>query len=145
MSRAIHKLRVLVIALLVVPEAGADTGVTLTVHASTFRSRKGALVCRLFSNGDGFPAKATHQAERTVSIPGTEAACEFRSLRPGLYAVALFHDENGNGKLDTNFLGLPAEAVGTSNNKHPLIGPPSFSDAKFRLEHDGSIRVTLRY
>lgn len=138
-------LLIFVLPLLTTARVAADTGLTLTVHASVFRTRSGGLVCRLFTNGDGFPAKATHQAEHKASIPGTEAACEFRDLHPGVYAVALFHDENGNGKLDTNFLGLPAEGVGTSNNKRPLVGPPSWSASRFRLERDGDIHVTLHY
>ena len=145
MKRMSSALLVLVQGLLAASEASADAGVTLTVHASGLRNQKGALVCRLFASGEGFPAKPTYLAERRVKIPGTEANCEFRDIRPGVYAVALFHDENGNGKLDTNILGIPSEGVGTSNNKRPLIGPPSFSDAKFRLEHDGGVRVTLHY
>jgi uncharacterized protein (DUF2141 family) len=145
MKNVSRTLLVLVPTLLAASEAAGDTGVTLAVHASALRSQKGALVCRLFASGDGFPARPTYKAARRVTILGTEATCEFRDVRPGVYAVALFHDENGNGKLDTNFLGLPSEGVGTSNNKRPLVGPPSWGGSKFRLEHDGTIRVTLHY
>jgi uncharacterized protein (DUF2141 family) len=117
----------------------------LSVRVSVLRSQAGAVICRLFPSGEGFPGEPTYQALRRVSIRGKEASCEFRDVSPGTYAVAVFHDENGNGKLDTNFLGIPSEGVGTSNNKRPLVGPPSWDDAKFRLERDGSLRITLRY
>jgi uncharacterized protein (DUF2141 family) len=130
---------------LVSSHARADPGCTLTVHVSVLRSQSGALVCRLFASGEGFPGKPTYKTAQRVPIRGKEASCAFRGASPGTYAVAVFHDENGNGKLDTNFLGIPSEGVGVSNNKRPLVGPPSWDDARFRLEHDGSIRVMLHY
>ncbi len=123
--------------------AGATS--TLTVNVSTFRSTRGALVCRLFAGPEGFPAKATYRAQARVPIPGTTATCAFPQLASGTYAVAVFHDENANGKLDTNFLGIPSEGVGVSNNKRPLIGPPSWSDAKFRLHGNATLQLRLHY
>lgn len=134
-----------IFAMLASSPAAADSACKLIVHASVFRSQAGALVCRLYASGEGFPAKPTYKVQQRVPIPGREASCEFGGLSPGIYAVALFHDENGNGKLDTNFLGIPSEGVGVSNNKRPLVGPPNWSDAKFRLEHDGSLQITLHY
>ena len=55
-------------------------------------------------------------------------------VKPGTYAVSTFHDENSNGKLDTNLLGIPTEGVGASNNAKGHFGPPKFDDAKFRFE-----------
>lgn len=125
--------------------ASAESRYALSVRVSEFRSTKGGLVCRLFAAPEGFPASATYRAQVRSTIPGKSATCAFRDLAPGTYAVALFHDENGNGKLDTNFIGIPSEGVGTSNNKLPLIGPPSWDDAKFRLTRNGSLQVKLRY
>jgi uncharacterized protein (DUF2141 family) len=135
----------LILATMISSPVAADPGCTLVVHVSVLRSQAGALVCRLFASGEGFPGKPTYKAVQRVSIQGKQASCEFLGVSPGTYAVAVFHDENGNGKLDTNFLGIPSEGVGVSNNKRPLVGPPSWSDARFRLEHDGSISVTLHY
>lgn len=125
--------------------ATAGTASTLTVHVSTFRSVKGKLVCRLFAGPDGFPSKATYKVQVTALIPGKKASCVFHDVARGTYAVALFHDENGNGQLDTNFIGIPSEGVGASNNRRPLVGPPSWDDAKFRLARDASLEVTLAY
>jgi uncharacterized protein (DUF2141 family) len=124
--------------------ATADGGKKLTVRVSPFRSAKGSLVCRLFTGPDGFPAKGYKRVE-SVPVAAKSAECAFGDLPPGTYAVAVFHDENGNGKLDTNFLGLPAEGVGTSNNRRPLVGPPTWEGSKFELRDDSVIDIVLRY
>lgn len=57
----------------------------------------------------------------------------------GTYAIKCFHDENGNGKLDTNFLGIPSEGYCFSNNAVGNFGPASFEDAKFEFISDKQI------
>ena len=52
----------------------------------------------------------------------------------GDYGIAVFHDENGNEELDTNFLGIPKEAFGFSNNRSAMFGPPSWKKSKFALD-----------
>ncbi len=68
----------------------------------------------------------------------------FGNLKPGRYAAIAFHDENGNGKLDENFLGVPAEPYGFSNNAQGFLGPPAFGDAAVVLgAGDSVIRIML--
>jgi uncharacterized protein (DUF2141 family) len=124
--------------------AMADGGKTITVRVSAFRSAKGFLVCRLFTGPDGFPAKG-YKRLQSVALTARSAECAFGDVPPGTYAVAVFHDENANGKLDTNILGLPAEGVGTSNNRRPLIGPPTWEGAKFEVRDSALIDILLRY
>jgi uncharacterized protein (DUF2141 family) len=123
----------------------AARGNTLTVRVSTFRSLKGSLKCRLYSRPEGFPGKAPFDAEQSIAVAATSMTCTFASLAPGTYAVALFHDENDDGKLDTNFLGVPREGVGVSNNKLRSFGPPTWDDAKFALKGDLALDVNLHY
>jgi uncharacterized protein (DUF2141 family) len=123
----------------------AARGNTITVRVSTFRSLQGSLRCRLFSRPDGFPGKPPFDAETCVAVSARTMTCSFTSVAPGPHAVALFHDENGDGKLDTNFIGIPREGVGVSNNKFPSIGPPRWDDAKFVVSGDLVLDVTLRY
>lgn len=123
----------------------AARGNTVTVRVSTFRSLKGSLHCRLFSRPHGFPGKPPFEAEASVAVSARTMTCLFTSVLPGTHAVALFHDENGDGKLDTNFIGIPREGVGVSNNKFRSIGPPRWDDAKFVVDRDVDLDVTLRY
>jgi uncharacterized protein (DUF2141 family) len=62
----------------------------------------------------------------------------------GTYALAVFHDENSNEKLDTNFFGIPKESVGFSNSKMKTFGPPSFKECSFRIDSDKEIIVTIK-
>ena len=65
---------------------------------------------------------------------------------PGTWAAQAFHDENRNGKIDTNILGIPTEGLGFSNAAPFRFGPPDFADAAFQLAPAGGrIRLSLRY
>lgn len=107
------------------------------MEISGFRDSNGmARVC-LYDGEKGFPLKLEY-ARRvvTVDITGNRARAMFRDVSPGTYAVSVLHDENGNGRMDTNALGLPKEGVGASNNPGSILGPPGFEDAKFTLSSD---------
>lgn len=62
----------------------------------------------------------------------------------GTYAIAISQDVNGNGKQDTNWIGIPKEPYGFSNNAKGKMGPPDFEDAKFELTKDLVINIELR-
>ena len=75
-----------------------------------------------------------------------KSAVVFSNLEPGRYAAIAFHDENGNGKLDKNFLGIPTEPYGFSNNVQGFLGPPTFDDAAMALgDSSEAIGITLVY
>lgn len=63
--------------------------------------------------------------------PATTGTVELRirNVKPGTYAIAVFHDVNGNGKLDRSFIGLPSEPYGFSNDVGRR-GPPNFDAAR---------------
>jgi len=119
----------------------------ITVRITGLRSSEGNLSVALFNAKKGFPGKY-ERAVRKARIPaaGAEHVVVFGDVPYGTYAVAVQHDENGNGKLDTNFLGMPKEGVGTSNNPKSKFGPPSFDAASFVLDRKSvELTVNLRY
>jgi uncharacterized protein (DUF2141 family) len=63
----------------------------------------------------------------------------------GSYAVAAFHDENSNGKLDANFLGVPREGYGVSNDVRPRFRAPRFSEARVLVSRDTTLVVHMAY
>lgn len=64
---------------------------------------------------------------------------------PGVFAIALYQDVNANGKFDKNFLGLPKEPYGISNNPRLLLAPPKHKDAAFNVGSEGTtIEIILR-
>lgn len=127
-------------------QARDDGGASLRLEVSTFRNAKGTLNCRLFTEPASFP---DGDGARTVraAIAGTQASCLFDDVPPGTYAVAVVHDENGNGRLDRNFLGIPSEGYGVSNNKTYAMTGPKWDESRFIIKEGESalMRVSLRY
>ena len=115
-------------------ESAPDIG-RIRVKVAGLKNDLGDLRIALFNSKTGFPGKSELAFSRTVIPAEGETHVHLIEQVPyGTYAVAVFHDENRNGKLDTNFLGIPKEAVGASNNPKSRFGPPSFDDAKFVLD-----------
>jgi uncharacterized protein (DUF2141 family) len=113
----------------------ATIGAALSVTISNFKNDKGSAVVALYNSGEGFP-KSPAKAFRklTLQIVNKQTVAVFENLPPGAYAVSVYHDENGNKKLDTNFLGIPKEGVGNSNNAKGHFGPPKYADARFKFD-----------
>jgi len=107
------------------------------VDISGLRTDKGQMLCALFSSAqaEAFPKKTDKTVARmTAKILGRQAICDFTGVAPGTYAVSVVHDENSNGKLDTNFIGMPREGVGASNDAKGHMGPPKLSAASFQYQ-----------
>ncbi len=73
---------------------------------------------------------------RTRAVAGDTVTCVFLP-RPGVYGIAIYHDENGNRKFDRTAIGLPAEAYGFSNNPPTLLGLPSFDSVRMTIHRNG--------
>ena len=82
---------------------------------------------------------------KIVDVTSNQTIVVFPALDAGTYAFVAFADENSNGKLDTNFIGIPTERYGFSNNAMGLMGPPSFDAASVRVENERkTIAIKLR-
>lgn len=141
---------VLITAELSLPLEAQTTGTAnLTVRVTGARNTKGKIRVALFRASKGFPNDAS-QAVRTQAAeidPQTlSGQVVFTDLPAGLYAVSVFHDENMNEKLDKNFVGVPKEGYGASNNPKKKMGPPNFDEARFQLGVvDESVKIKLMY
>jgi uncharacterized protein (DUF2141 family) len=127
--------------------AAATQRADLMVHVGGLRNSDGQVLCALFDKADAFPDGERALQGGKVKVSERRATCQLKGLSPGRYAVAVFHDEDGDGEMDT-FLGIPTEGFGFSNNAKPsTFGPPSFSDAAFKV--DGKIKrkisIRMRY
>jgi uncharacterized protein (DUF2141 family) len=123
--------------------APPGTSATLTVEIAGLKDDAGTVHASLYASADGFPtrpAKAFRQADAFIS--GGTARVVFQGLPPGGYAVAAYHDENGNGKLDTGFLGIPTEGLGASNDAKGFMGPPPFDEARVEVR-PGENRIVV--
>ena len=117
------------------------------VDIAGLRSDRGQVLCALFSSPGGFPKKPDKAAAHAKSETSHgQAVCEFHGIPPGTYAVSVFHDENSNNKLDTNFMGIPREGVGASNHAKGRFGPPKFSAAAFPYSGGYKVlKITINY
>jgi uncharacterized protein (DUF2141 family) len=118
------------------------------VHVLNIRNSTGTVACALFESPDGFPTDYLRVATNImmIRVRKARARCDFEDIPPGTYAIAVIHDENMNGKLDTNWLGIPTEGYGFSRDAKRLIGVPSFAAASF--PYDGrnlDLTVSLHY
>jgi uncharacterized protein (DUF2141 family) len=104
--------------------------------------------CALFESPQGFPTEVLRSATNVmiIKVRQTQARCDFADIPPGRYALAVVHDENMNGKLDTNAFGIPTEGYGFSNDVTGVFGAPAFSAASFA--YDGrplALTIRLQY
>ena len=118
------------------------------VKVLNIRNSTGTVACALFESEAGFPVEYLRSATNimVIKIRKSQARCDFEDIPPGTYALAVIHDENMNGILDTGFLGVPTEGYGFSNDAKALLGAPSFSAASF--QYDGrtlDLTIGLQY
>ncbi len=113
------------------------------VIVTNVKDTTGMIHVALFSNQDSFLKKP--MAGKSVKAVAGQVVVVFEHVPPGDYAASLIHDANKNGKLDTNFFGVPKEGFGFSNDAMGTLGPPSFEKAKFTIRAPVSIRIRTRY
>jgi uncharacterized protein (DUF2141 family) len=127
--------------------ASSAGAVPLEVTVANVRSDAGQVAVCVFSGPRSFPNCAAGERIATALRPAQRGAMRFDFDAPSAtLAVAVIHDENGNGTLDTNFIGIPREGVGVSNNPKPRRGPPLHAEAAFTLTMSGgAISINLVY
>lgn len=115
----------------------------LTVTISDIRNANGTLSVAVVNTEAAWDSKEAPVAAQRLSPTAPETVLHF-DLPAGTYAVQVMHDENDNGKLDTNFMGVPTEGYGFSNNPQALR-KAYFSEARFDVtEAPATIVVRLR-
>lgn len=112
---------------------GMLSAATLNVEITGLASDKGDVHVALYDNPDAFPDSDGMRTETQVGVTGRKATVTFNDLAPGVYAIAVYHDENGNHDFDQGLLGIPLEDYGFSNDAKVFFGPPSFAEAAFQV------------
>jgi uncharacterized protein (DUF2141 family) len=118
----------------------------LQVEIVGIKSAKGVLLVSMYNQANGFPDAPQLASSKKIAKAQRDAVLlEWNSIAPGTYAIAVLHDENGDGKMNTNIVGIPSEGFGFSNNKLGIAGPPSFQRASFEIKKaDNKIVIKLR-
>ena len=112
---------------------------TLTIEVGNIKSDVGSMNVTIYDSkdtwlGDNYVATQSILVKENMSDGVVMATFE---VEPGDYAVSVHHDDNDNGKMDTNFIGIPKEPTGLSNGAVPKFGPPKYKDAVFPVGEDG--------
>lgn len=114
----------------------------IVVTIDGLHSSKGDVYVALFSKPDEFPDGDHSDQHVKVKAARAPVTIVFDHLRPGTYAVGAYHDENANGKFDTNFIGYPVEGYALSNGIRAIVSRPRFIDCAFAVGR-GDTPVTL--
>jgi uncharacterized protein (DUF2141 family) len=124
---------------------GNSVGSTVEVQLTHLRSERGVVHVCLTRSADHFPDCAQDPEAVKATVRASEHDVRLPAVEPGQYALAVIHDENGNGRLDT-MLGIPKEGFGFSRNPSIGFGPPPFEKVRFAVEAGATTqRVRLRY
>ncbi|MEI9991110.1 MAG: DUF2141 domain-containing protein [Rhizomicrobium sp.] len=131
-----------VFALAAVPAPAAEPLATLTIKVEKVSPRGGDVRVALYTreNYSGQDADATIDA--VVPAKPGETIVVLKPVKPGIYAVKLFQDFNRNGEFDMNWIGLPLEKYGFSNDASPTLSEPPFEATKFELR-PGANTITI--
>jgi uncharacterized protein (DUF2141 family) len=117
---------------------------TLTVKINGIRNLSGNIQIGLYNDADKFPDVGGEYKKFTFKVTATTMQYTI-SIPSGTYALALFHDENSDGECNTNWLGIPEEGYGFSNNVEPVISAPSFDETKITVSSNSTISINLIY
>lgn len=121
--------------------AAEDTSLTLSIEA--IEGNEGEIFYTVFESKKGFPNKADLAVKRgALVIEDGKASVTINDLPEGTYAISVYHDMDNNGKLKTNFIGMPKEGVGNSNDN---AGRPNFEKSSFSLSGNQTVVINMYY
>ena len=133
-------------ALAASPVASAESAGGVSVTITQLRSGKGQVLACLTRMPRAFPQCERDPAAFSAKVPAAHSvSVDFGPVPPGRYAISVFHDENGNGRLDTRLM-MPREGYGFSRDAPVRFGPPSFAQAAFAVDGAGGHQtIRMRY
>ncbi len=143
LPRTCFRLSLSAIALSLATQSGA-LAADVVINVTGITDARGAIGCALFPDGRGFPMD--NSGAKAIWLPADPngVSCRYADLPDGTYAVSVSHDLNGNRRTDTNFLGIPTEAWGVSNNARPTMRAPRFDEAAFKVVGGQPVTLDVR-
>jgi uncharacterized protein (DUF2141 family) len=122
--------------------AQEETGFTLTIEFSITKYNKGNILLALYDSNENYLKNAVRSSK--VEVKDKKAVIRFDNLEKGVYGFSFFHDVDNNGKLNKNFMGIPKEPYGFSNNEKGKFGPPDFEKIRFPLQDHLKLEVSIK-
>jgi uncharacterized protein (DUF2141 family) len=137
------KTLIVLIGLLMAIATTITYGQELKIVVKNVKGEEGMVRLALYNSDDQFMKKEIKGVE--VKSKGGEAVAVFQNVAPGTYAISVMHDANDNKELDSNFMGIPKEGFGFSNDAMGMFGPPDFKKASFDVAGEKEVVINLRY
>ncbi len=136
--------KILIMAILMFAFYSISIGQTyeLSIDVDGFATDDGVCRILLFTEENSFGPREDSFKHGSVEIDSGKCSYVFTELPKGNYAVIVYHDENNDKELETNFIGMPQEGIGNSNNHD---GFPSFGKSEIRIESNQNISISIRY
>jgi uncharacterized protein (DUF2141 family) len=116
----------------------------ITVQVFNLKNDKGVTRICLYNNAAAFNGEGKPVQCIAASLSNKNAMAVFENIPAGTYAISLFHDVNNNNKLDLNFVGIPKEGYGASQNKLPFASAPSFKENQFTIKAGQQLQLPIR-
>lgn len=115
----------------------------LKVKVSNIDPIEGDIYVAVYNSEESYMDIDLTAFQQIVPVEADIEEIIFEDVPDGEYAVTVFQDLNNNGKLDTKLIGIPKEPYGFSNNARGTMGPPKYDTAKFNVNGDTEIEITL--
>ena len=115
----------------------------IQLEVSGLNNTNGQLAIAIFDNADSFENENNTYKDSTIVVTNNEMTILIEDVDPGTYAISIFHDENENEELDVNWLGIPIEGFGFSNNPSISFSAPQYNDCSFIVEENQTLGVPI--
>ena len=115
----------------------------LTIKISNIQKFKGEIKIGVFNQETNFLKEGFAIKNYSIKVDKNTAVMTITDLPKGEYAITMYHDENSDNECNRNFIGIPKEAYGFSNNIKPKFGPPKYKDCKFVFSEDKTLNIKM--
>ncbi len=118
---------------------------SLKITVNGIKQISGKIELSLYNNPETFPKDNEEYKSVSIPVKSNSVSCTINNLPAGKYALAYYHDANSDNRCNRNFIGIPKEGFGFSNNVKPGFRAPSFSSCKINLYKNKSIDLHILY
>ena len=115
----------------------------LTIKIMGIHNPIGIMNFAVYDNAENYDKSKDYFIGESIPVESLDFEYVFHDLPYGNYAISLFHDEDENKELNTNWIGMPKELFGFSNDAKAKMGPPDFIDASFEIIGDMEMIINL--
>ncbi len=115
----------------------------LVLKISNIQKMQGDIKIGVFKSESSFLKEDLAVKNYSIKVIKNTAILTISDLPKGEYAISMFHDENSDNKMNTNFIGIPKEPYGFSNNVKPKMSAPKYKDCKFNFSDDKTLEIKL--